>query len=148
MKFIGESFETVDELKNLIEAKRISITRSVLHNGHNIYQYCCGHGTPKMLEYLDSLGEIDVNNTFCKKGWNCYLTAVYWGKVEQVHNININFVTRLGSNAYILAALKGHLNVLQYLDSVHGFDRKYENNCGKTAFIMQKEKATMWLLII
>ena len=73
MKFLGYSFETTNDLKNLIEIGKISITN------HNIYQYCCGHGTSEMLEYLDSLGKIDINHLFDNKDWNCYLTAAYWG---------------------------------------------------------------------
>ena len=53
--------------------------------------------------------------------------------LEQVHHININFVSESGSNAYILAASNGHLNVLHYLDYVYEFDREYKNKYGRTA---------------
>ena len=78
MKFFGYSFETTNDLKNLIEIEKISITNCDYINDHNIYQYCCGYGTPEMLEYLDSLGKINVNYLLDNKKWNCYLTAAYW----------------------------------------------------------------------
>ena len=84
MKFFGYSFETTNDLKNLIEIGKISITNRDYVNYHNIYQYCCGHGTPKMLEYLDSFGKIDVNIILDKKGWNCYFTAAYWDNTENM----------------------------------------------------------------
>ena len=144
MKFFGYSFETINDLKNLIEVGKICVNYRDYMNDQNIYQYCCGHGTPEMLEYLDSLGKFDVNQIFDSKDWNCYLTAAYWGKpenmkyLEQVHHININFLSMSGSNAYILAASNGHLNVLYYLDYVHKVDREFKNKYGRTAFYYAK----------